>query len=161
MALVLIVCVGLTLVLFPGDVWLGPMETTHIAARVLLLTLIALGALRALKRPRTERAWLAVFIAIMPIVYVRGALRLGSASSLAVELVGQAIFVALALGGVYLSPWLFAIGLLGHGLGWDLWHRHGSLVAAWYPVACTAVDVGLGLYAALMTAEFQRLRRDR
>jgi hypothetical protein len=160
-ALVLVACVGVTLALVPGDVWLGPIETTHMAARALLLTLVALGVLHALKRTRTERTWLAVFIALMPIVYVRGALRVGSASSLGVELVGQAIFGALALGGVYLSPWLFAIGLLGHGLGWDLWHRHGSLVAGWYPMACTAVDVGLGLYAALVAPEFQRLDRKR
>lgn len=157
--LVLSVCVALTLRLVPPAVWLGPIETAHMAVRALLLTLFALGVLRALRRPGTERAWLAVFIALMPIVYVRGALRVESPSLLGIELVGQVIFVAVALGGFYVTPWLFSIGLLGHGLGWDVWHRHGSLVPAWYPPVCIAVDVGLGVYAALMAPEFQRQSR--
>ena len=43
------------------------------------------------------------------------------------------------------SPWFLAIGLLAHGLAWDLWHLDGRVVPRWYGWACALVDVGLAL----------------
>ncbi len=159
--LVLAVCVSATLALVPGKVWLGPLDTPHVAACALLLTLVTLAVLCAVHRPHTQRIWVAVFLAVMPIVYVRGALRVPSPSVLAIELLGLGTFVALALGGLFVSPWLFALGMFGHGLGWDLWHRDGPLVPGWYRIVCMVVDVGLGAYVVLMVPEFRRLSRRR
>ena len=99
---------------------------------------------------RLERRIWAAFLALMPTVYLSSWWRFGGdRSSLMVELVGQVAFAALAFLGLRRSPWFLALGLIAHGVLWDLWH-HGRAhyIPDWYSLACVIVDVGAGLYVA-------------
>src|SRR5215831_1753821 len=111
---------------------------------------VALVVLRLLPKRRlpVERSIYAVFLAAMPIIYFAAALRLGSSSAIAIELVGVVVFVGLAVFGYYKSFLALGIGVAAHGLGWDLWHRNSaSYIASWYPFACMLIDLTLGFLA--------------
>lgn len=101
---------------------------------------------------RFERAWLAAFLVGMPVVYLLGWLgaRNRTAASWSwVELLGLALFAALAVLGLKNSPWFLVIGIAGHGIAWDSWHyKHSAYVPDWYAVACLLVDLALGAYVA-------------
>ena len=105
--------------------------------------------LRAMK---FERAWLAAFLVGMPVVYLLGWLgaRNRAATSWSwVELLGLALFAALAVLGLKKSPWFLVIGIAGHGIAWDSWHyKNSAYVPDWYAVACLLVDLALGAYVA-------------
>ena len=84
-------------------------------------------------------------LAAMPCIYLAAALKRGSSSDIAIELVGVPVFVGLAVFGYYKSFLVLGLGIAAHGLGWDLWH-HGSAsyIANWYPFACLLLDLALG-----------------
>jgi hypothetical protein len=109
---------------------------------------VAVLVLRRLPKRRwgLARSIYAVFLAAMPCIYLAAALKRGSSSDVAIELVGVAVFAGLALFGYYKSFLVLGLGIAAHGLGWDLWH-HGSASysASWYPLACLLVDLALGL----------------
>jgi hypothetical protein len=107
---------------------------------------VALVVLRCLpkRRLRVERSIYAVFLAAMPFIYLAAALRQGSSSDIAIELVGVLVFVGLAVFGYYKSFLALGLGIAAHGLGWDLWH-HFPYIASWYPFACMLIDLALGL----------------
>ena len=108
---------------------------------------VALVVLRRLpkRRLRFERSIYAVFLAAMPFIYLAAALRLGSSSDIATELVGVAVFVGLAVFGYSKSFLALGLGIAAHGLGWDLWHdSSASYIASWYPFACMLIDLALG-----------------
>ena len=99
-----------------------------------------------------ERAWLAAFLVGMPVVYLLGWLGARSRTAASwswVELLGLALFAALAVLGFKNSPWFLVIGIAGHGIAWDSWHyRNSTYVPDWYSVACMLVDLALGAYVA-------------
>lgn len=101
---------------------------------------------------RFERALLCGFLAGMPLIYLMGWFRArdhAASSWIWVELLGLALFSALALLGLKNSPWFLAIGIAGHGLAWDSWHyQNSAYVPNWYAVACLLVDVALAAYVA-------------
>jgi hypothetical protein len=131
----------------PLSAWAQPADPCTGALYGFLLTLVALSIFRRLRWPRVERRWLAVFLAAMPLVYIRSGLLHGM--PLGGEWVGLGLFLLLAIAGWVVSPWFLVVGLFAHGLTWDLWHlRAGGVVPAWYALACAIVDVGLGAYAA-------------
>jgi hypothetical protein len=108
---------------------------------------LALVILRLLpqRRLRVERSIYAVFLAAMPLIYFAAALRQGSGSEIAIELVGVFVFVGLALFGYFKSFLALGLGIAAHGLGWDLWHHSSaSYIAGWYPFACLLIDLALG-----------------
>jgi hypothetical protein len=113
-----------------------------------VVVVVALVALRLLpeRRLRVERLIYAVFLAAMPLIYFAAALRQGSGSAIALELVGVFVFVGLAVFGYFKSFLALGVGIAAHGLGWDLWH-HGSAsyIASWYPVVCMLIDLAMGL----------------
>jgi hypothetical protein len=149
------VCTGLTLAMVPGEVLARPAGPPAQAIYGFLLTLVALGLFRAFRRPRSERVWLAMLLALMPVVYIRTGLMQDPPANLTIQLVGFALFTGLAIGGLFHSPWLLVLGLLAHGLAWDIWHLDGTVVPRWYALACVLVDVGLAAYAATRVAAWQ------
>jgi hypothetical protein len=108
-----------------------------------------------------ERNLLAGFLVLMPLVYVARYLFASSGRAanhwLWVEVLGTIIFVALAVLGVKRSPWFLAIGMVLHGLAWDMWHyRNSNYIPDWYVVACLAVDLAVGAYVAARVPAYQR-----
>jgi hypothetical protein len=111
-----------------------------------------------------ERNLLAGFLVAMPLVYVARYLfaSTGGAANywLWVEVLGTTIFVALAVLGVRRSPWFLAIGMVLHGLAWDIWHyRNSTYIPDWYAIACLAVDLAFGAYVAARVPAYQRASR--
>lgn len=89
----------------------------------------------------------------MPLVYVSrylfAATGHGASYCFGVEVLGTFIFAALAVLGVKRLPWFLVIGVVLHGLAWDIWHyRNSSYIPDWYAIACLAVDLALGGYVA-------------
>ena len=77
-----------------------------------------------------------------------------------VEVLGTAIFVALAVLGVKRSPWFLAIGMVLHGLAWDAWHyRNSAYIPDWYVIACLAVDLSFGAYMVARVTAYRRALR--
>jgi hypothetical protein len=141
---------GATL-LAPEPPWRNLSEPTSVAVAAVWIVTPALAVLRFLprRRLRVERAILALFLAGMPVVYLWAALlRSPDSGTLGVEGVGLLLFAGAAGLGYMRYPLLLGFGILGHGLGWDLWHFGRSLfMPDWYAVACLIADVGIGFYA--------------
>ena len=111
-----------------------------------------------------ERNLLAGFLVIMPLVYVARYLFAATGGGASywfwIEVLGTAIFVALAVLGVKRSPWFLAIGMMLHGLAWDAWHYGNSAyIPDWYVIACLAVDLSFGAYVAARVPAYQRASR--
>jgi len=141
-----------TLYMVPS--WQAPGDPFLLAAVVGAVTVACLWLTRWLgsRAMKFERTMLAAFLVGMPLVYVMGwfAARDHSASSwIWAELLGLALFAAFATLGLKNSPWFLAIGIAGHGFGWDLWHyKSSAYIPEWYAVACMLVDLALGAYVA-------------
>ena len=129
---------------------LGQPAFGAVIGAALTLTLVVVLRGRGRRGSALERSAFAIFLALMPTVYVVSRLRFGgSLQWLWLELLGQGLFAVLALVGARRSPWILAAGIAGHGLLWDSWH-HGRtpFMLDWYAVACLIVDVGWGFYVA-------------
>jgi hypothetical protein len=146
-ALVLSTCLSLLLVpdITPAN-WYEPTILAGVGTPLVLATLVGWRIERA--PVAWERMLLAAFLFLMPTVYLSSlALHGGSRDWLTTEVIGQALFATIALIG-WRVPWVLAVGLASHGLGWDSWH-HGrtQFIPDWYTIACLMVDVGYGVYA--------------
>ena len=127
------------------------------------VTVVCLWVTRWRGALKFERAWLAVFLVGMPLIYVMGwfVARDHAASSwLWVELLGLAIYAAFAVLGLKKSAWFLVIGIAGHGIAWDAWHyKDSAYVPDWYAVACLLVDLALGAYVAVRVPAYREARR--
>jgi hypothetical protein len=134
-------------------------DPVHLAAFAGIATSIAIAMLRCagIRGSSAERILLALFLGGMPFVYVASWLVAPEPGWLAIELVGIGVYVPLAVLGMTRSAWFLAVGIIAHGLGWDLWH-HGrtTFVPDWYTVGCLVADVGIGLYTATQVPRFDR-----
>jgi hypothetical protein len=134
-----------------------------IAGAVTLLLLFVTRRLGA-RGIAVERAWSALFLAGMPVVYIVGwlAARGGGASGawLWVELLGLPIYSTLALLGVMRSPWFLVGGIAAHGVAWDAWHYalDSAYIPTWYVTGCLLADVGLSLYLATRVSLWRAAR---
>lgn len=134
------------------------------AATWVIVTCLWLTRWRGSRAVIFERNLLAAFLVGMPLVYVSRYL-FASGGRVAnywfwIEVLGTAIFSALAVFGVKRSPWFLVIGMVLHGLAWDIWHYHNSAyIPDWYVIACLAVDLAFGAYLAARVAEYQRASR--
>ena len=145
----LVLWTGLSLLLVPDISAANWYEPTILAAVSMPIVLATLVALRLGRAPVVwERTLLASFLFFMPTVYLGSlALHGGSRDWLVTESVGQMLFAAVALIG-WRVPWVLAVGLASHGLGWDWWHYgRTGFIPDWYATACLMVDVGCGVYA--------------
>ena len=112
--------------------------------------------LGALAITRTSSTWtarepriFALFLAVMPLIYVARSSLSGTDHGRWVEWAGLAIFGTLAWIGYSRTPWILAAGIAAHGLLWDTWHLHSDFIPAWYALGCLLVDVGLAGYVAV------------
>ena len=119
----------------------------HRAEIAVGLLLAALTAAVALMLPRPLAAELfAVLLALIASVYVGFGLRASRGGERNVEVATAAGFVVVALLGLWVSPYFWVAGLVGHGV-WDLAHHPRGLrteVPGWYPPYCAAYDWALG-----------------
>jgi hypothetical protein len=131
---------------------------------VVVVTCLWLTRWQGLGGVNFERKLLAGFLVAMPLVYVSRYLfaSTGRAANywLWIEVLGTLIFAALAVLGVKRSPWFLAIGMVLHGLAWDIWHyRNSTYIPDWYVIACLAVDLAIGAYVAARVPAYQRASR--
>lgn len=110
-------------------------------------------ASRALQAPRLERGALALFLVLMPGVYLAGWGLTEHGTWVWVEIAGLVVFATLTILGLLVSPWYLALGIIAHGALWDIWHHERIVtqhfIPTWYTIACLVADVGVGLYACL------------
>lgn len=97
-----------------------------------------------------NRRTIVAFLFLVPLVYVADWLRFGGSSlELAIELVGLAVWAALAL-FARRSDFVLWLGCVLHAL-WDAAHfGRVSFVPEWYSAACIAADVGLGAFVLIL-----------
>jgi hypothetical protein len=140
-------------------------QLSHVCVLALIVaaaTIVLLGItrLRGASGVAVERAWIALFLAGMPVVYVvRGLRHPASGGWLALELLGLLVFGVLAVAGWRRAPWLLAAGIAAHGLAWDAWHLGGpSYIPPWYARGCLLVDVGFAAYVATRLGAWQAAR---
>jgi hypothetical protein len=134
------------------------------AATVVIVTCLWLTRWRGLRGVIFERNLLAGFLVAMPLVYVGRYVFSPTGRAVNywfwVEVLGTAIFAALAVLGVKRSPWFLAIGMVLHGLAWDTWHyRNSAYIPDWYAIACLSVDLTFGAYVAARVPAYQRASR--
>lgn len=102
---------------------------------------------------RAELTLWAIFLVLMPVVYVAAWIRAGVVTAaLGVEIAGFVAYGVVALLGRR-SPWFLVAGIGAHGL-WDAWHI-GNLafpgpryITRWYAIFCLIIDVAFAAYAA-------------
>ena len=134
------------------------------AATGVIVTWLWLSRWRGSRGVIFERNLLAGFLVGMPLVYVARYLfaSTGRATNFWfwVEILGTIIFAAVAVLGVKRSPWFLAIGMVLHGLAWDIWHyRNSTYIPDWYVISCLAVDLAFGAYVAARVPAYQRASR--
>ena len=131
------------------------------AATIVLLYVTRLLGARGIA---IERIVLALFLAAMPLVYILRWLtkRDGAGSEwLWLELLGFAVYAALAVMGLKVSAWYLAAGIGAHGIAWDAWHYFTAetYMPHWYAIACMLVDLGLGMYVAARIPAWREWQR--
>ena len=97
-----------------------------------------------------ERSFYPTVLIVIASYYDLFAVMGGSTRALLSELIGTAMFLALAALGFKRNLWLVVIGLVGHGL-FDL--VHSGLIAnagvpRWWPMFCATFDITAGGYMA-------------
>ena len=136
-------------------------EPPYLAAVGGVATSLFIVVLRAsgMRGSPIERIALAVFLGVMPFVYVGSWLVAPAPGWLPIELLGVAIYVPLAILGMTRSAWFLAVGIVAHGIVWDLSHYgHTPFVPDWYAVGCLVADIGIGVYTALEVPYLDRQR---
>ena len=115
-----------------------PLTPTMSPDRLLLLILLgALLALPYLAYARKQRkAAFAIGLVIAALVYVAFAIAKGDLRSLGIELLGVAVFGALAFLAIRKWPMLLAFGWVAH-VAWDL----ALHPLWWYPALCVGFDL--------------------
>ena len=121
------------------------------------IVLLALTRLAGPAGVAVERAFIALFLAGMPVVYVVSWMTHGTGGAwLAVELLGLLLYGGLAVAGWRHAPWLLAAGVAAHGIAWDAWHLAGSsYMPHWYALGCLIIDVGLAAYVSTRVATWR------
>lgn len=124
------------------------------------IVLLALTRLAGPAGVLLERAWIALFLAGMPVVYIaRCVAHRAGGAWLAVEIAGLLLFAGLAVAGWRHAPWLLAAGVAAHGIAWDAWHLAGSpYMPRWYAIGCLLVDVGVAGYVATRLGAWRAAR---
>lgn len=133
-----------------------------LALLVAVATIVLLGLTRLAGAAgvSVERAFIALFLAGMPVVYVVSWSAHGTDGAwLAVELAGLLLYGGLAVAGWRHAPWLLAAGVAAHGLAWDAWHLVGPpYIPPWYALGCLLVDVGVAAYVATRLGTWREAR---
>lgn len=97
-----------------------------------------------------DRAFYPVVTIVIATYYVLFAVMGNSTHALVLELLGCAVFLAVAVAGFKRSLWMGVVALAGHGV-FDLTHAaiiSNPGVPSWWPEFCLAYDVSAALYLA-------------
>lgn len=133
----------------PPLAWETPTAPETLACIGTGVFILELWVLRLLPRRYLgiERLLYALFLASMPFVYVLAAARAGVSGEVMLEGLGVPLFVGWAVYGYLRSCRALALGIVVHGIGWDLWHHAGaSSIASWYPGLCLLIDLTFGAF---------------
>ena len=93
----------------------------------------------------------ALLLTVVAAIYIGFALNDGRPKYVVTEVAAASVFILFAVGGLWLNPYLWPLGLALHGV-WDLLHHeHGvqTRVPRWYPPICVVVDGLLALFLVL------------
>jgi hypothetical protein len=147
--------------------WSHPLvDVCHVAGILALVTVAILwGAFAFAEDVRAviEQFAAALFLVGMPVVYIVAWLQVSDGSTvnwLLIEMAGFPLYAALAVLGLWKSPWFLVIGIAGHGLGWDAWHYFSSTpyIPHWYAIGCLLADIGLSVYFAARIPAWRALK---
>jgi hypothetical protein len=109
-----------------------------------------------------DRAFYSTILIVIALYYVLFAAMGGSTRALIVESLLAMVFLAVAVIGFRLSPWIVVAGIGAHGI-FDLVHPYlvsNPGVPVWWPAFCMSIDVALAaIVAALMLFSFQKEKR--
>lgn len=117
-----------------------------LAAWVLIACLIMLAHI-VLPRPYALDAT-AILLSIIASIYIGFALSDGREREIGLEIGAASVFILFAVGGLWLNPYLWPLGLILHAL-WDFMHHDSGVqtkVPQWYPPICVVVDVLLAVF---------------
>jgi hypothetical protein len=106
-------------------------------------------AVPALLTSGTAFGFLAVWLGVTAGIYLGFALQDGRSLALGIEVVGVALFAAVATAALARhTAWLLAAGYFGHSV-WDLVHHRRGIDTAmpwWWVPGCLGYDAALGAY---------------
>ncbi|MDH5409299.1 MAG: hypothetical protein OEZ33_05395 [Gammaproteobacteria bacterium] len=91
---------------------------------------------------------LGLLLGVIAAIYIGFAIADGRKGVIYIECVVAAVFIALALFGMWGKPVWLVIGFFAHG-AWDLLHHPAGIktkVRKWYPPACVIYDWIIGAY---------------
>lgn len=163
--LMLFFAVGYTWVnLAPEPLFEHPAIPTHFSIINSALFAVFYAAARILPKRRLEleKVSLALFLAGMPIIYLWSALIHVEGVGILVELAGVFIFIGIAAWGYIQSdsPLILCVGILMHGIGWDIWHHeHSAYVESWYSIGCLVIDIALSFLVLTQLKAHQNMNR--
>ena len=120
------------------------------AKPVIAGVLLAIGSVLILASlPKAQsREVLAVLLAALGGVYAGLGLAGHSTNKFALQAGVSVLFVIVSIAGLWFSPWLLALGFLGHA-AWDTAHHSRALniaVPGWYIPTCLAYDTFIAVF---------------
>ena len=98
----------------------------------------------------------AILLAVIGAIYVGFALQDGRRSIMIQEFSAASFFIILAALGLWLSPYLWVLGLFLHGV-WDWLHHPKGIqtkIPAYYPPACVMVDWSVAVFLLIWLSLF-------
>jgi hypothetical protein len=119
------------------------------AAAIGALLAMATIPLHLLLSKTQSEQFAAVLIAVAGAIYIGFSLQKGNLAQIATELTVATGFIAAALAGLWVTPWILPVAWAAHGI-WDYAHHQGSKLASvpsrlaaiplWYPPLCAVLD---------------------
>ncbi len=119
------------------------------AAAMGALLAVATIPLHLLLSKTQSEQFAAVLLAACGAIYIGFSLQKGNLAQIATELTVATGFIAAALAGLWVTPWIVPVAWAAHGI-WDYAHHQGSKLASipsrlvpiplWYPPVCAFAD---------------------
>jgi hypothetical protein len=129
-----------------------------VAVTIGLLFALAIGVFGTLVGLDRSRSFYSVILIVIASYYCLFAVMDGSIAALWTEVAIFAMFGAVAVIGFKTNRWWIVAALVAHGL-MDLIHHNlvsNPGVPVWWPPFCSAIDIALASYLALLIAKEDR-----
>lgn len=94
---------------------------------------------------------LAILLSVIALIYLVFAISDGRRREIMIEVSAIIFFLALAIFGLWISPYFLIAGYLIHGL-WDIIHNHKIIqteVVEWYKILCLVYDWVIAIFILL------------
>lgn len=91
---------------------------------------------------------LVILLTAIASIYLGFALSEGRKKEIIIEISAMFVFIAIAILGLWISPYFLIAGYLMHGL-WDIVHNPGMIrteVVEWYKVLCMSYDLVMAIF---------------